>query len=92
MHEMPNPRQVLNEVKRILRPSGRFILVDWCDDYLACRLCGWYLSQTDPAYHRAYRLQACRLLLEQAGFQAIEAKRFRISWLWGMMRLVARAS
>jgi ubiquinone/menaquinone biosynthesis C-methylase UbiE len=80
----------LQEIRRVLRPGGTFILVDWCDDYLTCKLCSLWLRWTDPAFHRTYSLRSCRSLLEDAGFQIEHAERFHINWLWGLMRLVCR--
>ncbi len=66
------------------------MLVDWYDDDLSCKLCGAWLRVTDPAFHRTYSLSECRSLLEGAGFAVVEAVRFKIDWLWGLMRLEAR--
>jgi len=32
-------------------------------------------------------LKECRLLIE-AGFEVVEARRFRVEWVWGMMRVM----
>ena len=62
----------------MLRPGGTLVCVDWCDDYLTCKACSWWLRLTDPAFYRTYALSECRILLEQTGFQVVQAKRFRI--------------
>jgi len=91
-HYFRRPSRVLAEVHRLLRPGGTLILVDWCDDYLTCKLCSLWLRLRDPAFHRTYSLKACRRFLEDARFDVVDAKRFRISWLWGLMRFVCRRS
>lgn len=80
----------LAEIRRVLRPGSRLIVVDWCDDYLSCKICSAWLRLTDRAYYKTYTLAACRRELEKAGFRVESASRHRITWLWGMMRLVGR--
>jgi ubiquinone/menaquinone biosynthesis C-methylase UbiE len=89
-HYFREPLQALREVRRVMRPAGGFTLVDWCDDYLACKVCSVWLRLTDPAFHRTYSLKACRSLLGRAGFDVVEARRFRANWPWGLMRLTCR--
>ncbi len=78
------------ENHRILRPDGRFVLVDWCDGYLTCKLCSPWRWLTGPAFHETYTLRSCRSLLEESGFEVTHAERFRVGWMWGMMSLVCR--
>lgn len=87
-HYFSEPSTVLAQVHRLLRPGGTFVLVDWCDDYWTCKLCSLWLRRFDPAFHRTYSLKACDELLRDAHFDILQARRFRISWLWGLMRFV----
>jgi ubiquinone/menaquinone biosynthesis C-methylase UbiE len=89
-HYFRSAAQSLSEVQRVLRPGGRFVLVDWCDDYLSCKLCSLWLRWTDPAFCKTYSVTECQSFLVRARFEVIEAKRFRIDWLWGLMRVVGR--
>jgi ubiquinone/menaquinone biosynthesis C-methylase UbiE len=91
-HYFPQPLEALRQMRRVLRPEGTLVLVDWCDDYLACKLCSVWLRWTDPAFHQTYSLYACREMLNAAGFEPIAATRFRTGWVWGLMRLVGRRS
>ncbi len=86
-HYFHSPRQCLDEMRRVLRPNGRLTLVDWCDDYLSCKLCGLWLRLTERAFHRTYSLCACVAMLEEAGFTVRCAERFRTLTIWGLMRL-----
>ena len=79
-------------MRRVLRPGGTLLLVDWCDDYLPCKLCSYWLRFVDSAFYRTYSFRSCEALLCEAGLEVVSSERFRISWLWGLMRLVGRRS
>lgn len=84
-HYFRRPAETLADMRRVLRPAGRLVLVDWCDDYLSCKLCSVWLRWTDPAFYRTYSLSDCRRLLETHGFTVQSGIRRRIDWLWGLM-------
>jgi len=89
-HIFQKPEAVLTEVRRVLQPGAVLTLTDWCDDYLTYKLCSFWLRLTDAAFRRAYTLARCRQMLVRAGFTVADARKFKINWLWGLMRLEAR--
>jgi ubiquinone/menaquinone biosynthesis C-methylase UbiE len=91
-HFWPSPARALAELRRVLRLEGRLILTDWCDEYLACRVCDRILRVVDPAHQRIYGRSECAALLAGARFEVTSLERYRISWLWGLMTAVANRS
>ncbi|MBX7074551.1 MAG: methyltransferase domain-containing protein [Pirellulales bacterium] len=87
-HCFRQPESSLAEMRRVLVRGGRLVLLDWCDDYLSCKLIGVWLRWRDPAYHRAYGLQECQSRMASAGFEVVSAERRRAG-LWGLMRIEA---
>ena len=84
-HYFRKPMDSVMEFRRSLAPTGKLILVDWCDDFWTCKLCSLWLRLTDPAFFCTYTLRAGRNMLVDAGFEVLHAERFKVSWLWGMM-------
>jgi len=91
-HFITHPVEAIGEMERVLRPGGRMVITDWCDDYLACRICSWYLRLTSRAHFRSYTEKECAALMEEAGHTRAKVERYKISWLWGLMTAQAAKS
>lgn len=89
-HYIREPDAALREMGRVLASGGRLIITDWCDDYLACRLCDLYLRLFNPAHRKTYGRRECLHLLTEAGYRDVEIDRYKINWLWGLMTARAR--
>jgi ubiquinone/menaquinone biosynthesis C-methylase UbiE len=88
-HYITHPVAAVREMERVLRPGGRIVITDWCDDYVACRLCNLYLRLMSKAHYKTYRESECASLLKQAGHSQPRIERYKISWLWGLMTATA---
>ncbi|MGH7542875.1 MAG: class I SAM-dependent methyltransferase, partial [Gemmatimonadota bacterium] len=85
LHYWPDPGAGLAEIDRVTKPGGRVTITDWCDDYLACQIADFLLRILEPAHHRTYGTSECDRLLQDAGFEKIQVRRYRIGRLWGLM-------
>jgi ubiquinone/menaquinone biosynthesis C-methylase UbiE len=90
LHLWARPDRALGEIARAMAPGAELVVTDWCDDFLACRLCDWAMRLVDASHRRAYGTRKCRALLETAGLSVLSVERYRIGWLWGLMTVRAR--
>lgn len=85
MHYFSDPKAALHEMRRVVRPGGKILVLDWCRDFFSMKLLDALLRWIDPAHHRCYTTREMRRLFEQAGLSVVRITTHRISWLWGLM-------
>ena len=84
-HFFDDPTRSLREMRRVLKTGGSVIILDWCRDYLICRLCDLCLRLFDPAHKQCYSQDELHRFLSEIGLHAVKEKKFKINLAWGMM-------
>lgn len=84
-HYFDDPNAALTEMKRVLKPDGTVIILDWCKDYFLCKILDLVLKIFDPVYQQCYTQAKFHYLLKSAGFEICRATKNRFGILWGLM-------
>jgi ubiquinone/menaquinone biosynthesis C-methylase UbiE len=63
-HELGNPVPLLHEIRRVLRPGGKLLIIDWKKKSESC-------EQGPPLEHRV-SVEEVRTVLQEAGFSNVE--------------------
>ncbi|MBI4436278.1 MAG: methyltransferase domain-containing protein [Candidatus Omnitrophica bacterium] len=90
LHNVRKPATFIQECARMLRPNGRFVLVDWCRDFWFYRVMHRWLQLTDRTYVKMFRVEEVRKMLETGGLFVTHVGHFIAPPHYGMMRLIAK--
>jgi ubiquinone/menaquinone biosynthesis C-methylase UbiE len=89
-HYFDDPLAALTEIKRVLKPDGKVVILDWCKDYLGCKIYDVILRIFDPAYQQCYTQDEFHHLLEEANFAVDRARKIRFGVMWELMVATAK--
>jgi len=89
LHDFPAPEHALAEARRVLRPGGRLLLVDWSRGRIAMRALNAWLRLSGDSFRRMYTIDEAGALLRDAGFRVVTVERRAIGWLWELMVIEA---
>jgi ubiquinone/menaquinone biosynthesis C-methylase UbiE len=88
-HYFEFPQLALTEMKRVLKPDGSVIILDWCRDYILCKLIDRIFKTFDPAYKQCYTQKELNNLLIAAGFEVLDSSKVRFGVIWELMAITA---
>ncbi|MEX0680494.1 MAG: class I SAM-dependent methyltransferase [Balneolales bacterium] len=87
-HFYAEPRKVLGEFFRVLKKSGRLVMVDWCRNPWHFRLFDCAMRITRRPHVRSYTTSEMRQLLEASGFSVTDIRRWSHGF-WSLMNIMA---
>lgn len=90
LHHWPDPRRVIDEMIRVLRPDGQLVLTDWDAAHPLTRARSLLLRWTDPSHHRSYTEPEARAMLASAGLGGARGHRYHHGLGWGFFTVQGR--
>ena len=84
-HYFENPQLALSKMKRVVKPNGTTIILDWCRDYPMLQLWHYLFKFIDPAYRQCYTQRELEQLLADTGFDVVKVAKMRFGFIWELM-------
>jgi ubiquinone/menaquinone biosynthesis C-methylase UbiE len=91
-HYFDQPQVALAEIKRVLKPNGKLVILDWNKDYFVCKILDWVLQIFDSAHQQCYTQAELHRLLVAAHFNIRRATKVRFGLIWRLMGVIANLS
>jgi ubiquinone/menaquinone biosynthesis C-methylase UbiE len=91
LHYWDDVDAALAEIRRVLRPDGHLLLLDWVCDPLPMRLLNWWMRYRGVQYHRMYSETELRAALARAGFHVRIVVQGSAGGLWRLIAFEAQA-
>lgn len=88
-HYIDEPTLALKEMKRLLKPKGRVVITDWCNNDMISRAYNLFLQSFNKAHFKTYSKNEFHHLLLSSGFDDIKIDRYKTNWFWRMMTATA---
>jgi ubiquinone/menaquinone biosynthesis C-methylase UbiE len=90
LHYWDDAPAALGEIRRVLRPAGRLLLVDWLRDPLSMRLLNAWMRITRVRYRHMYSRDELADVLAAAGFRVQAEARGSAGGPWRLIAVDAR--
>lgn len=91
LHCVDRPRDALAEWRRVLRTDGRLLLIDWSAEYAPTRWLWMWRRRQGAAVGPVVRAEALGAELVDAGFADVRIESRRLTPLWAVLVITARA-
>lgn len=88
-HYFDSPQLALAQMKRVLKPEGKMIILDWCRDYFLLKIVDAWLKLTDSAHQQCYTQAELNRMLLTADLDVIKQSKIRFGIIWELMAVTA---
>jgi ubiquinone/menaquinone biosynthesis C-methylase UbiE len=88
-HYFESPQLALDQMKRVLKPQGKLIILDWCRDYFFLKIVDAWLKLTDSAHQQCYTQVELNQMLSIADLDIIKHSKIRFGIIWELMAVTA---